>query len=175
MTVPTLETERLILRPLAIDDLEHIFTRWASDPRVNKYMIYPLWKSPEDGREWLETMYQDEDKKDFGFVWKETGELIGSGGIYYHPDLGVWSIGYNLSYDYWNKGLVTEAMSKIIEWARENFTVHCIAGTFAVGNIGSQRVMEKLGMTFYEDTEYTKLDGSETFKAKTFSCFQRKG
>ena len=167
MTVPTLETERLILRPLSIDDLDAVF-KWAGDPRVNKYMIYPLYKNKEDGREWLETLYQDDDKKDFGFVDKATGELIGSGGIYNHPDIGVWSIGYNISYDYWNKGLVTEAMTKIIEWARENFEVHAVAGTFAVGNHGSQRVMEKLGMTFYEDTEYSKLDDSETFKAKTF-------
>ena len=167
-TVPTLETERLILRPLSIEDLDTVYTRWASDPRVNKYMIYSLWKSREDGREWLETMYQDVDKKDFGFVDKATGELIGSGGIYYHADIGVWSIGYNLSYDYWNRGLVTEAIKRIIDWARENFTVPVVAGTFAVGNIGSQRVMEKLGMTFYEDTEYSKLDGSETFKAKTY-------
>ena len=43
-----------------------------------------------------------------------------------------------------------------------------MAGTFAVDNNGSRRVMEKLGMTFYEDTEYSKLDGSETFKAKTY-------
>ena len=163
MTVPTLETERLILRPLSIDDLDAVY-KWTSDPRVNKYMIYPLDTATipfyED--------YKNDDKKDFGFVDKASGELIGSGGIYFHPDKGVWSIGYNLSYDYWNKGLVTEAMSKIIEWAREDFEVHVVAGTFAVGNIGSQRVMEKLGMTFYEDTEYSKLDGSETFKAKTF-------
>ena len=167
MTVPTLETERLILRPLSIDDLDAVY-KWASDPRVNKYMIYPLYKSKDDGVEWLNTLYEDDDKKDFGFVLKETGELIGSGGIYYHPDIDVWSIGYNLSYDYWKRGLVTEAMTKIIEWVRQNFTVRAIAGTFAIGNIGSQRVMEKLGMTFYEDTEYSKLDNSETFKAKTY-------
>ena len=166
--VPVLETERLILRPLSIADLEAVF-KWSGDPRVNKYMIYPLYKSIEDGREWLESLYKDDDKKDFGFVLKETGELVGSGGIYYHPDKKVWGIGYNLSYDYWNRGLVTEAMQKIISWARENFEVHCIAGTFAIENIGSQRVMEKLGMTFYEDTEYSKLDNSETFKAKTYS------
>ena len=165
--VPTLETERLILRPLSIEDLDAVY-KWTGDPRVNKYMIYPLYKSKEDGRVWLETLNQDDDKKDFGFVDKATGELIGSGGIYYHKELDVWSIGYNISYDYWNRGLVTEAMQRIIAWARENFEVHCIAGTFAVGNIGSQRVMEKLGMTFYEDTEYSKLDDSETFKAKTF-------
>ena len=53
---PLLESERLILRPLTIDDLEAAF-KWTGDPRVNKYMIYPLYKNPEDGREWLESLY----------------------------------------------------------------------------------------------------------------------
>ena len=47
---PLLESERLILRPLTIDDLEAAF-KWTGDPRVNKYMIYPLYKNVEDGRE----------------------------------------------------------------------------------------------------------------------------
>ena len=168
MAVPVLETERLILRPLTKDDLPAVYV-WAGDSRVNKYMIYPLYKSMDDGKEWIDSLYEDDDKKDFGFVYKETGELIGSGGIYFHPDIDVWSIGYNIRYEFWNKGLVTEAMKKITSWAIENFDVKVIAGTFAVGNTGSQRVMEKLGLTFYEDTEYSKLDNSETFKAKTYS------
>ena len=167
MTVPVLETERLILRPLTMDDLDAVF-KWAGDPRVNKYMIYPLYKNKEDGIEWLKSLYQDDDKKDFGFVLKETGELIGSGGIYYHPERGLWSIGYNLAYDYWNRGLTTEAMEKIIEWGRQELDVKEVAATFAVENVGSRRVMEKLGMTFLEDHDYTKLDGSETFTAKTY-------
>ncbi|MBR4791239.1 MAG: GNAT family N-acetyltransferase [Treponema sp.] len=167
MTVPTLETERLILRPLTMDDLDAVY-KWASDPRVNKYMIYPLYKSKDDGVEWLNTLYEDDDKKDFGFVLKETGELIGSGGIYYHSERGLWSIGYNLAYDYWNRGFTTEAMEKIIEWGRQELGVKEVAATFAVENVGSRRVMEKLGMTFLEDHDYTKLDGSETFTAKTY-------
>ena len=39
-----IETERLILRTVTVDDAEAVF-KWASDPDVNKYMIYPLYKS----------------------------------------------------------------------------------------------------------------------------------
>ena len=171
---PILETERLILRPLTLDDLEAVF-KWTGDPRVNKYMIYPLYKSPEDGREWLESLYEDEKKLDYGFVLKSTGELIGSGGLYYHEDIDVWSIGYNLAYEHWHHGYTPEAISRIIEYAKSKYDLHVIAGTFAVENNGSRRVMEKLGMTFYEDTEYSKLDGSETFKAKTYHKIFNKG
>ena len=165
--LPTLETERLILRPLTHDDMEVAF-KWTGDPRVNKYMIYPLYKSAEDGRVWIDSLYEDEKKLDYGFVLKENGQLIGSGGLYYHEDIDVWSVGYNLAYDYWHHGYTPEAIKRIIEYAQSKYKVRAIAGTFAIGNEGSRRVMEKLGMSFYEDTEYAKLDGSETFKAKTF-------
>ncbi len=165
--LPKLETERLILRPLLLNDLEAIF-KWTGDPRVNKYMIYPLYKSPEDGREWIESLYEDESKIDYGFVLKENGELIGSGGLYYHEDIDVWSLGYNLAYDYWNKGFTTEAIQAILKYVQSKNKVHVLAGTFAIGNEGSRRVMEKIGLTFYEDTEYSKLDGSQSFKAQTY-------
>ena len=163
----TLETKRLILRPLTTDDADAVF-KWTGDPRVNKYMIYPLYKSVDEAKPWIETLYEDEKKLDYGFVLKQSGELIGSGGLYYHEDIDVWSVGYNLACNYWKNGYTVEAIEKIIEYARSKYDVHIIAGTFAVGNYGSQRVMEKLGMSYYEDTEYTKLDGSETFKAKTY-------
>ena len=165
--LPTLETKRLILRPLTTDDADAVF-KWTGDPRVNKYMIYPLYKSVDEAKPWIETLYEDEKKLDYGFVLKQSGELIGSGGLYYHEDIDVWSVGYNLACNYWKNGYTVEAIEKIIEYARSKYDVHIIAGTFAVGNYGSQRVMEKLGMSYYEDTEYTKLDGSETFKAKTY-------
>ena len=165
--LPNLETERLILRPLSLDDLNAVF-KWTGDPRVNKYMIYPLYKNPEDGREWLSHLYENEKNIDYGFVYKETGELIGSGGMYYHEDIDTWRIGYNLACDFWKKGLAVEAMKKIIEYGRSKFDIKIIDGEFCVDNYGSRRVMEKLGMTFYKDAEYSKLDGSETFKAKIY-------
>ena len=45
--LPELETERLLLRQLTLDDREAIF-KWAGDPRVNKYMIYPLSMNTQD-------------------------------------------------------------------------------------------------------------------------------
>ena len=165
--LPVLETKRLILRPLSIDDLDAVF-KWAGDFRVNKFLIYPLYKNSEDGREWITHLYENEKQIDYGFVYKETGKLIGSGGIYYHEDTETWNIGYNLAFDFWKKGLTVEAMEKIIEYVRNKFEVKVIEGEFCVDNYGSRRVMEKLGMSYYKDDEYKKLDGSETFKAKIF-------
>lgn len=138
MPHPDLETSRLLLRPVTPEDYQAVF-RWCGDPKVNKYMIYPLYKSAEAVRAWLESKpVASPDEFDYGFVLKETGELIGEGGMFYHPEEGLWHIGYNLRSDLWGRGLTTEA------------------------------VMRKLGLTFDRDSQYSKLDGSETFPAKTY-------
>ena len=54
------ETERLRIRPLTPDDAEMAF-RWCGDPKVNTYMIYPLYHRMEDVRTWLETRDADND------------------------------------------------------------------------------------------------------------------
>ena len=48
----TIETERLILRPLTVEDVEDAF-EWLSDPEVNRYMVYPLYTDIERARAWL--------------------------------------------------------------------------------------------------------------------------
>ena len=155
--------------PLKFTDLEAIY-KWTGDEKTAKFMLYPKYKSTADGVDWINSLYTNAESLDYGFVWKETGELIGSGGVYgpHEPRPETWSIGYNIRSDMWGKGITTEAMKKILEYARSTREVKEIAGTFAVENIGSRRVMEKLGMTYLEDTEYTKFDGSATFKAQTF-------
>lgn len=162
-----LETERLILRPITMDDKEAIY-KWASDSRVSKFMLYSNYKTPEDANFWVENIYSTDKELDYGFVWKETGELIGSGGLNYHEDTKDWTIGYNLRFDMWGKGIVLEACKTIIEYARANYEVNKIVGVFAVDNPNSGKIMEKLGMTYHSDCEYTKFDGSATFKAKNY-------
>lgn len=164
---PALETERLIIRPLTIEDKPAIF-KWASDERVSKFMLYSTYKSPDDADGWLESLYSEDGQLDYGFVWKETGELIGSGGLNYHSDSDEWTLGYNIRYDMWGRGIVTEVCRKIIEYARANYDVKRIVAVFADENPASGHVMEKLGMKFFCDCEYTKFDGSASFKGKKY-------
>lgn len=161
---PVLETERLILRPLDMKDKTAIY-QWASDPRVSKYMMYSNYNSPDDANFWLEHLYEVENQFDYGFVWKETGELIGSGGLNYQPENDVWNLGYNLRYDMWGKGIATEASKKIIEYAVSHCDVKRIEACHAIDNPASGKVMKKLGMSVFAECEYSKFDGSATFKA----------
>lgn len=122
----TVETERLILRPLVPDDY------------------------------------------DLGFALKETGKLIGSGGLVYNRERDVWIVGYNIRADQWGKGLVPEGIQGLMDFISKTRKINAIEGTFAKENYKSQRVMEKLGMHYVCDTEYDKLDGSRHFEARLF-------
>ena len=163
-----LETERLILRNLTADDYQAVFL-WCGDPDVARYMVYPVYTNAEDVRTWIETLNPDDpDDYDVGIVLKSTGELIGSGGIYYVPETGLWMIGYNLRKDQWGNGYATEMIRGLIDFAKTRREVRGITGTFASENNRSRRVMEKLGMTFLEDVTLSKLDGSASYPGKRY-------
>ena len=168
----TLETGRLILRPLTVADAESVFV-WTSDPDVNRYMSYPLHADIETTRQWLLSVEQDSEVQaalenyTFGFVRKSDGLLIGSGGIRRQED-GTWDFGYNLRRDCWGRGYTTEAMKAIIDFARTQRGAKVFAAHHAVDNPASGRVMEKCGLTFRNGGEYSKFDGSETFPAKFY-------
>lgn len=163
-----IETERLILRNLIPEDYEAAF-QWCGDPKVNTYMIYPLYKCAEDVKTWIESLNPDDpDNYDVGFVIKETGQLIGSGGIVYNPERDVWIVGYNIRADKWGNGYVPEAIQGLIDYVSRSRKINAIEGEFAEENDKSRRVMEKLGMSYSRDAEYEKLDGSKRFKAKIY-------
>lgn len=52
---PVIETERLILRPLTVNDANAVF-EWTGDERVAEYMIYPCHENIEVTREWLNSL-----------------------------------------------------------------------------------------------------------------------
>lgn len=163
-----IETKRLIIRPVVPDDADAVY-KWASDPKVTEYMLYSTHPNVESTREWLESRdIEDPDSYDLGFVYKETGELIGMGGLVYKPEEDLWLIGYNLRRDFWGQGIVPEAMEGIIAEIKKTRKISLIQGEFATENAKSGRVMEKLGMHYVRDTKYTKFDGSATFDAKIY-------
>lgn len=160
-----IETERLILRPLTIDDAEAEFV-WCSDPEVNRYMPYSLYTNISDVVKWLEYASNTTDELHFGFVRKTDGLLIGAGSI--GPDEqveGAWCLGYNLRRDVWNQGYATEATRAMINFVHKAYGIRTFTANHAIANPASGRVMEKCGLHFDHVGEYSRFDGSETFPA----------
>lgn len=111
-----IETERLILRPLTQSDANAVF-EWAGDPLVNRYMPYPLHKSPADAEEWIRSLGE---KNEFCFCLKNSGKIIGSGSVIRDAKRAPYELGYNLNRAYWGMGYATEAAKALVSWAYES-------------------------------------------------------
>ena len=158
----TLETPRLILRPFVIEDASTMFSNWANDIEVTKYMTWHPHKDVEETK-WLLNLwikeYEDPKTYRYGIVIKDTNELIGSIDVVGYID-GNPEIGYCLSRKHWNKGYMTEAVKTLIQYLlKEGFPI--IHVTAAVDNIGSNKVIEKCGFTFVKEE---RLEHHSIFK-----------
>ena len=160
-----IETERLLLRPLTLDDADAVF-EWAGDPVVNRYMPYPVHGSVRDAEKWISSLG---DKNEFCFCLKDSGKVIGAGSVVYDGACDAYELGYNLNRRYWGMGYATEAAGALIQWARENLGAHDFIGCHATANKASGNVLRKCGFQFERYGKYGRYDGSEIFEASYYT------
>ena len=147
--IPTLETERLILRPFAEDDFAAVHS-YGSNPENVKYMVWGP-NSEEDTRKFLSETIEKGKRNpaldyDFAVTLKETGKLIGGGGVYLNPERSQGMMGWILHMDYWKRGFGTEFCAELIRFSFEELGLHRVWATCNAENYGSYRVMERNGM-----------------------------
>jgi len=137
----TLETNRLILRPLRADDFEAVHA-WAGNPANTRYMAWGP-NTEEQTRNFLSSAKPG---KDFAATIKETGAVIGSCGIYPDPEADGGELGWILHMDYWKQGFGTEIASELIRYGFEDLRLRRLHASCAAANYGSYRIMERGGM-----------------------------
>ncbi len=149
--IPTIETDRLILRRLVPGDAEDMYD-YSRLPEVTEYL---LWSPHHDSlytRQYLnlvQTQYRDGQFYDWGLEWKENGRMIGTCGFTsFDLPNNAGEIGYVLHPAYWAKGIAVEAALAVLEYGFRELKLHRIEAKFIYGNDRSLRVMQKLGMTF---------------------------
>ena len=140
----TLETPRLLLRPFAQADAEDLFD-YAGDPRVGPIAGWPAHGSVEESREIISTVFAAPNV--FAVVLRETGRVVGTiGFIWIDDEHNCAEIGYSLAQEYWGRGLMTEALRAMLEFAFVRLHLNRVEAMFDVRNRASGRVMEKCGM-----------------------------
>lgn len=160
-----IETERLVLKPMTMEDAQAVY-EIGSDPEVNRYMRYTRHKSLADAEAFLRSIGPEE--LEFGFYLKETGKLIGTGGIY-GDENGSQELGYQLRRDAWGMGYATEAARALLRWANETLGLRDFVCCHAVKNEASGNVMRKCGFQFVRYGAYDRFDHSETFEAACYA------
>jgi ribosomal-protein-alanine N-acetyltransferase len=146
---PELETERLLLRRLLMKDVEEIFFL-RSDETVLRFIDREPAKTLKEAEEYIERINNGIDENEF-VLWAITlkenpSRLIGT--------ICFWQLqkehfraetGYVLHPDFWRKGIMTEALMKIIEYGFDVIQLHSIEARISPGNKASAAVLEKTG------------------------------
>ena len=151
----TIETSRLILRRAVREDAGPMFRNWASDPEVTKFLTWPAHSSISITERvigsWLQE-YEKESYYQWMIVLKELGEPIGSISVVRQNDrVEEAEIGYCIGRQWWHKGIMTEALSAVIEYLFTEVGMNRVAARHDPNNPHSGGVMRKCGMK-YEGT-----------------------
>ena len=175
--MPNIETQRLLLRPLTLNDAEAAFLGWTGDAEAMEYVSWLPHFSIDDTIKWLKEVEWKIDKdgnvvKNDNYIWgfelKETDNLIGSGGLIWENEWQLYQVGYNINKNYWGCGYTTEAMQSIIQFASSRLGIKRIMGGHAKSNRRSARVLEKLGFVYHHDSQTPHIDGIRIFDSKEY-------
>lgn len=159
-----LETERLILRDLLESDAEGIFTL-DSDPIVHQYLgnnPIKTMKQAEDSINFIKQQYEELGIGRFAAIEKSSGEFIGWSGLKLNTGekevlndrQDFIDIGYRFIPKYWGLGYATESSIATLQYGFETMNYNTICGAADVENIGSNKVLQKIGLQFVNEFLY---------------------
>lgn len=147
-SIPTLETERLLLRPLSEADVDAL-RRISNEPLVRRY----LWDDEPVSRSKIEKlvaegerMFSGEGLGLFGVRLRGGEELAGFCGFLRLEGMEEPEIAYELLPGLWGGGLATEGARACIRYAFEMVGLERVIAGADAPNTASLRVIEKLGM-----------------------------
>jgi ribosomal-protein-alanine N-acetyltransferase len=160
MTIPTITTARLILRPFAEEDTDPLH-QILGDRDVIRYL--PTTEPPARDRVRRFVIDQIDHWQKRGYGWwavepRAQKTLIGWNGLRYLPETDEIEVAYLLSKAWWGQGLATEGAKASLRYGFETIGMETIIALVHPENAASQRVIEKLGMTFIEQALYFGID-----------------
>ncbi len=172
----TLYTDRLVLRRFVVGDAESMFENWANDERVTRFLTWPPHPSPEVTKQILEAWCADYEKTDaYNWAMEYNGTLIGGVSVVQFDEQSERvELGYCMGVEFWNKGLMSEAVKAVIGYLFAEIGVNRIEISHAVKNPASGRVAQKCGLVF-EGTkrEFFKNLAGEFLDISVYSILSR--
>ena len=173
-----IETERLILRQLQMEDVYEYYERLFGDADVSRYMLFD---PHQDISESLESLQRKLDRYDqepyycWGITEKDEDSLIGLVELVrLDEEAGSCSFVYMLGCHYWNQGYGTEALKAVFRFAFEELEVERIVADHMTKNGASGAVMRKAGMKHIgtEPGKYEKL--GQQYDAEQYEILNEK-
>ena len=146
--VPTLETDRLILRMWTKKDAPQLFEN-AKDTDVGPHAGWKPHASVSESKQIIDMLFRA--NATWAIVEKETGRVVGSIGLEpdrYRPGVESREMGYSLAKACWGRGYMTEAARRLIRYSFEELRLDVLMIRTGEANLRSQRVIEKCGFQY---------------------------
>jgi RimJ/RimL family protein N-acetyltransferase len=162
VTWPTLVTDRLVLRPLALDDLDALAPLHAEE----SFWRFPFGRgwTRDETRAFLErtvARYDDPGVAVSAVVVRDTGDLAGWAGLSiptFLPEiLPAVEVGWRLGEAYRGHGFATEAGGAWVRYGFDALALDAIVSIYEPANVASGAVMARLGFTLERDTVHPEL------------------
>lgn len=163
--LPHYQTKRLLLKNISLEHLTSYEENFVDYEVIRHLSNIVPWPYPEGGIEdYIKNIILKEQGKS-KWVWgiflqEKPNEIIGAVELLKEgkPEhRGFW-----LGKKYWGRGIMTEAVYPIIDYAFENFSLEKLIFANAVGNTRSRRIKEKTGSTFLKTTPCSFVDSNLT-------------
>ena len=160
----TIKMSRLTLRKFELADAEMMFTNWASDDDISRFMRWATHKSVAETKAIIGN-WVDGYKENTCYHWGiciEGGEMIGSVGVMITAEYDFKAeFGYCIGRRWWGQGYVTEAVKAVIDYMFCNTDIARIEAYHSVDNPASGKVMAKAGMRHegFAHHKYKNRDG----------------
>ena len=153
-TIPTLQTDRLVLRPFSLNDAK-VVQKLAGDREIAATTLLIPHPYPDGlAEEWINThsvSFAEGRSINLAITLRETGELIGAIGLTFHKEYCQAELGYWIAAGHWGEGYCTEAAREMLRYGFEGRNLHRIHAHHFGSNPASGKVMLKIGMK-YEGT-----------------------
>lgn len=159
-----LEGGNIRFRPLDTKDTEAIHS-YASDENVKRFIGWPLMKTQEETRSYVEEMLKRESAGTHlyaSIVLKATQEVIGTAMLFnFDREANHAEIGYVFHGKHWGRGYGSEAVALMNAFAFDNLSLRKLHARVVDANVGSVRVLEKNGFELEGRLkDYYFIDGS---------------
>lgn len=175
MQIPTLVSDRLVLRPFRDDDIPAV-ERMLSTPHIAEYTLnFPHPPPPGFARDWI-GRHRMWARRGVHLQWAVAlpdDTPVGAVGIALRPDPPCGDIGYWVGPDYWNHGYATEATRAVIAYGVDNLHLTRIQASCFTGNDASARVLQKAGMVEEETLHAHILKDGVPRDVRMFSLMKR--
>lgn len=146
-----LETNRLVLRRLSVDDAEFILGH-LNDPSFHRYIGDRGVRTVEQARQYVvDRVMASYERFGFGIYMvelKDTREQIGTCGLVKREEMEDVEVGFALLPQYWSNGYALEAAQAVMEYGHQELGLSRIVAIVNPGNSRSFKLLEKIGLKF---------------------------